>query len=132
LVWSFSAGGGDFVDHWRFYRTPAGAKVVEDALKLLGREQIAALNDLRKRFTSGRLLPREVETVGNGLLALRTTVGGMELRMYFGRVGKGGCICLAVHVLNKKSKKVPKKDMKLARDRLREWQTRHAPPGTTR
>jgi phage-related protein len=112
------------VDHWRFYSTAAGTEVVKDALQELGLQQKAAINDLRRRYSKDALLPREIEALRKGLFALRTTVDGMELRLYFGKVGKGGCICLAVHVINKKSRKVPKKDLDLARDRLREWKTR--------
>lgn len=112
------------MDHWRFYKTEQGGDVVRDALDELRVAHKAAIIDVATRYTRSELLADELETIETGLFALRVNVDGCALRLYFGKVGRGGAICLAVHVLNKKSQKVPKKDLDTARRRLREWNSR--------
>lgn len=114
------------MDHWRFYKTEQGGDVVREVLDKLQRTQKAAILDVAKRYTRQELLADELETIETGLFALRVNVDGCALRLYFGKVGKGGAICLAVHVLNKKSQKAPKKDLDTARNRLKEWNSRAA------
>lgn len=106
---------------WQFYQTENGNDLVEKELKDLDRTQKAAIADVMEKYANGDHLSRQYESLGDGLHALRVRSGGCALRLYFGRVGQ---VLLAVHVLNKKSQKIPKKDLDLARDRLKDWLSR--------
>jgi phage-related protein len=96
-------------------------------LKKLPRHQVAALEDLIRRHGSNQLRPRESEHVNERLKALRTTVDGSEIRLYYANVDVEDPICLALSVLNKKSGKIPKHEIRKAEARLRDWLSRHKP-----
>jgi phage-related protein len=124
-----SSRGGNYTHvipiSWRFYVTASGNKIVQRELDGLSRAQKAQLIDLMRRHGVQELHPRELESVGGGLLALRTTVERLELRLYFAQVPDGDeVICLALRVLHKQSRKIPKHELDLVRDRLRDSQAR--------
>ena len=112
-----------------FYTTSNGTKVVQDAIDRLPVEQRAAIHNLIKLHRDNKLLPRNLKYLHDDLYELRTTAKGQELRLLFGRVNPGkpdeAPVCVAVHVLVKKSQKTPKRDLDKARKRLKDWVQRN-------
>jgi phage-related protein len=115
--------GRDQLPRWEFFKTAAGKAIVEKELSALPPHALGPLAELQRRYVAREHRPGEVETLGDGLFALRVASGGAAIRLYFGIV-EGGAVYLAVRALNKKSKKAPPSELKLARSRLREWQQR--------
>jgi len=96
-------------------------KEIETCFKNDKRGQ-AQLLDLMKRVRDGTTLGREVENLGNGLQEAKLTYRGQEFRLFFSRRGQG-LVLLALHVINKKARRVPGA-IELARQRLAEWDGR--------
>lgn len=112
------------MDGWRFFKTADGNEIVKSELGHLPRKAKAALIALMKGYKKGTLLRDQLQHLGNGISYLKATVDGCEYRLYFGRVGKGGCIPLAVRAMEKKRQSVPPNEVKLMRARLNEWISR--------
>lgn len=108
--------------HWRFYRTAAGGKPVDDLLDQLEADEAlevaAAMADVRK----------------NGLLAAKHLRGDVHevvadgprrtFRILFATEGRYSQVLLAVVAFAKKTRRTPRRMLDLADRRLRDWRGR--------
>jgi phage-related protein len=109
---------------WRFYRTDDGREIVRDELEALPRDARATLAEALKRRERGQQLRREEEHVRGRVHAVRVTVDGQEYRALYATVAPHDEILLAVRVLAKTTRKLPKQEIDLAFQRLRTWEER--------
>src|SRR5689334_17164041 len=100
---------------WVWARSDAGGDVVKNELRSLGRVAMAALGDAMTRVGNGTNLPRQDESLGGGLRAVRVTVGGDEYRMIYAR--SGGAL-VALHAFQKRQRQLRQRDLDLAKARL--------------
>lgn len=107
--------------------------MVADSLEKFSRDQKAALLECLQRYGTDRQRTNDVGSLGDGLFELRQSLDGVALRIYFGSArDDDGPICLAVHALNKKSRKTPTHVLQTARSRLEEWKRRYPPALTSK
>ncbi len=77
----------------------------------------------------------EDEHVRGRLWAMRTTYDGSEYRALYALVGTRHKVLLALHAINKKTKKLPKQIIDRADNRLADWERRGRalnPPGAAK
>ncbi|MFD7062736.1 type II toxin-antitoxin system RelE/ParE family toxin [Streptomyces sp. NPDC059906] len=118
-------GGGSLTSRrWRFYRTRNDKDVVREDLKSLGVGARAAVLDAMKRVVKQEHMPYEQESVGNGIFAVRVFFSGCTYRLLYSPVGSHDQVFLALHVINKKDRKLPKAAKDLAIERLKDWTSR--------
>jgi phage-related protein len=89
---------------WRFYRTPAGRRVIDeflDALPLFDASEVAAAM-------------KEVRADGRD----------DSYRLLFATEGRKSRILLGLHVMPKHAQKTPNQDLRKAERRLIEWRQR--------
>lgn len=84
----------------------------------------AAILDAMKRVVRQEHMPYEQESVGNGIFAVRVFFSDCTYRVLYSSVGNHDHVLLALHVINKKDRKLPKTAKDLAIERLKDWQTR--------
>ncbi len=107
-----------------YYDTPSGRKPVEDFIdKLADKPRSRVYNTLELLVELGtRLgLPHAKKVVGTPLWELRI-LGEKSLRFFY--IAKIGRVFLLLHGFTKKTRKIPKKELKTALARLREYQNR--------
>jgi phage-related protein len=102
---------------WRFYTTPAGGEAVKEELRDLGRGPKAALGRAMRGVAEGTNVPRQDEKLSDGLRAVRETYDGREFRMIYVRVAGD---LVALHAIEKRSSKIPKRALDLAKRRRSE------------
>ncbi|MES4889075.1 type II toxin-antitoxin system RelE/ParE family toxin [Streptomyces sp. NPDC096012] len=123
--WSASAGGGSLTSRrWRFYKTRNDKDVVREDLKSLGVGARAAILEAMKRVVRQEHMPYEQESVGNGIFAVRVFFADCTYRLLYSPVGSRDQVLLALHVINKKDRKLPKVAKDLAIERLKDWTAR--------
>lgn len=108
----------------RFYRTELGKRVVEEELTELGDGPRAELLGAIHRRRTGTHFEREDEQVQGRLRAVRATFDGCEYRALYALVGSRNEVLLALHAINKKKGKLPKRVIDLAKRRLKDWERR--------
>ncbi|WP_078861648.1 type II toxin-antitoxin system RelE/ParE family toxin [Streptomyces sp. NRRL F-5650] len=122
---SASTGGGSLTSRrWRFYKTRNDKDVVREDLKSLGAGARAAILEAMKRVVRQEHMPYEQESVGNGLFAVRVFFADCTYRLLYSPVGSHDQVLLALHVINKKDRKLPKAAKDLAIERLKDWTVR--------
>lgn len=109
---------------WRYYQTADGGDVITKELASLGTAASAAVRETMSRARRDELLPREDKIVRGKIRELRISLDGCEYRVLYAREGKSGQVLLAVHVLHKKSRKLPPKAIRVAERRLADWRSR--------
>lgn len=109
---------------WRHYTTADGNQVVRAELDALHVTVRAAVVEAMKRRQRGEQFPHEEERVGGRLHAVRVTVEGNEYRVLYASVGAHDQVLLGLHVLAKKSQKLPRQAREKAERRLRDWEQR--------
>ncbi|MFG2194443.1 type II toxin-antitoxin system RelE/ParE family toxin [Streptomyces sp. NPDC048639] len=93
-------------------------------MKSLGVGARAAILDAMKRVLRQEHMPYEQESIGNGLQAVRVFIGGCTYRVLYSPIGSHDHVLLALHVITKKDRKLPKTAKDLAISRLRDWEAR--------
>ncbi len=92
-------------------------RYIAHAYKQLGRLRPSCLSDLMLEFGSNLGMPH-TQPIDNGLLELRVKgKEGIARVFYCTRVGKR---IVMLHVFIKKTQKIPKKELKLATQRMKE------------
>lgn len=109
---------------WRFYQTSSGREIVRDELKALGVPARAAVVAAMKRHRRSELMPYEEEHLGDELHAIRVFLDGSTYRLLYAYEGTHDQVLLALHCIQKKDRKLPKRARDLARRRLRDWRAR--------
>ena len=96
---------------------------MRDEIWGLGIAPSAAMLELMQRVRSrpDEVLPREQEALGGGLFALRVSLAHNEYRAMYFHDGKFGQVLVAVRAYQKKTEKIPKNELKIARTRGDEW-----------
>lgn len=118
-------GGATVVEkRWRWYRTRAGGDVVRRALASLPRDAAAAVTEAMKRKRSDRQFAYEDEQIDREIRAIRVFYDGSTYRVLYAPVGKQDQILLALHVIEKRSRRLPAPARRLARRRLHDWTNR--------
>lgn len=108
----------------RFYSTAAGNRTVAKELDGFGTDARAEVISAIKRRSKGTQFPREDEHVKGRIRAIRTTFEGCEYRALYALTGAHDEVLLCVHALNKKRAKLPRSVIKLAEQRLADWEAR--------
>jgi phage-related protein len=125
VVSSQTASGGTLRSRqWRFYRTAAGKQVVKEELAALEVEARARIVDTMRRVRRLEHFPYELEHIDGDLQAVRVFYNGCTYRVLFVTEGEHDAILLALNVMQKKSRKLPQKDKRLAERRLQNWRER--------
>lgn len=76
-----------------------------------------------KRHLRGELMAYEEEHLGDELHAIRVFLDGNTYRLLYAYEGKRDQVLLALHCIQKKDRKLPRRARDLARKRLRSWRT---------
>jgi phage-related protein len=114
-------------EQWRFYRTSTGATPSRDELAAFPTDARAEMAQLMKRLQREGvegLLPREHESLGKGVFALRLSLAHNEYRCYYITDGKYAQILVAVHFLAKNQQKITKRTAKTIEKRSSSWRER--------
>jgi phage-related protein len=101
-----------------------GRDVVREELLDLGVHARAAVAETMKRIARNEHFPYEQEHIAGDLHAVRVFLGGRTYRMLYAREGAHDHILLALHVFQKKDRKLPVSARRLAERRLRDWRSR--------
>lgn len=113
----------------RFYRTAGGARLVEDELNALSAAARAEVMSAIGRRKRGEQFPREDEQVEGRLRAIRSTFDGCEYRLLYAFVGTHDEVLLGLELVNKKTRKLSRATIRLARSRLGDWESRGTQSG---
>jgi phage-related protein len=109
---------------WRYFTTANGRDVVREELAAQGPDAEGQLIEAMKRAKRDGLFPYEDEQIAGELRAVRVFFDGNTYRLLYAREGQRDQILLALHVINKKDKKLPLRARRLAEKRLSEWRRR--------
>ncbi|BCL20525.1 type II toxin-antitoxin system RelE/ParE family toxin [Streptomyces tuirus] len=90
----------------------------------LGVNAKAAVTDAMKRLTKQEHMPYEQEHIEGRLQAVRVFYDGCTYRALYASVGNHDEVLLALHVVNKKSRKLPLAAKRKALKRLKDWESR--------
>jgi phage-related protein len=108
-----------------FYQTQNGRRPVETELLKLDRDNrakvLAHLDFLEKNEKT--LKEPHVKYLGDGLKELRTSIHPGQYRVVYFLQLKEEIVLL--HSFKKKTQKTPKKDLDLAKKRMKDWKGRH-------
>ena len=110
---------------WRFYSTASGRRPAREFIDRLSdvdaAEVAAAMLDVQKNgLAAARHLRGE-------LYEVRAEGVGSSYRLLFAEEGARGRILLALHAINKKTRKTPPQAIDLAERRLADWRRRARP-----
>jgi phage-related protein len=108
----------------RLYHTATGRQVFKEDLDSLGAGPRAEILQAMARRRLGQQFHREDELVRDRIRAVRATYEGSEYRALYALVGRHDEVFLALHLINKKSRKLPARAIKLAENRLADWEAR--------
>jgi phage-related protein len=109
---------------WRFYVTDAGGDVVKKELAALGTTARAAVVEAMNRRRRGEQFPYEDEAIDKDLRSVRVFFDSCTYRLLYSTVGAHDQVLLALHVINKKDRKLPRQAQRLAAKRLSDWKRR--------
>ena len=107
---------------WRHYETSAGRQPVKEFLGALNEEDVAAvaaaMNEVREKGL------RSARHLQGGIYEVRTSGNRAIYRLLFVPQGRRSQVLLTLVVLRKKTQKTPPQIIRLARQRLRDWERR--------
>jgi len=106
-----------------YYDTPSGRKPVEDFIERLAdkpRSRVYNTLELLEEFGTRLTLPHAKKVTGTQLWELRV-LGEKSLRFFY--VAKVGRAFLLLHGFVKKRRKIPKKEIKIALEGLKEYKS---------
>lgn len=98
--------------------------MVKEELAELEVEARARVLDAMRRIRRLENFPYELERIDGDLQAVRVFYDGCTYRVLFATEGEHDAILPALNVMQKKSRKLPQKDMRLAKQRLQSWRER--------
>lgn len=107
-----------------YYKTPSGRKPVQEFIEnLQEKTRTRVFNTLELLAEFGPILkmPHAKKVTGTSLWELRV-LGEASLRFFY--VAKIGQSFLLLHGFTKRKQKIPKKEMKIASERLKEYKSR--------
>lgn len=108
-------GTDGFKCSWRF---DAHAKKELEGLEAVGRETLATA---MKLYAKGRAFPRQVKSLGDGILEIRVNIGSNHFRMlYFHPLPH---IAVGLVCFYKNTAKTPPQAIALAKERRGTWQS---------
>lgn len=107
---------------WRHYETRAGRQPVREFLKTLSGEDVAAVAAAMKEVREKGL--RSARHLQGEIYEVRTSGNRVIYRLLFAPQGRRKQILLTLVVLRKKTQKTPPQVIRLAQQRLREWERR--------
>jgi phage-related protein len=107
---------------WRDYQTASGRRPIKEFLADLGDEDlasvVAAMKEVRQRgLEAARHLDGEIYEV-------RADGKGVIYRVLFAPQGKHKQVFLSLEAITKKTQKTPPNVIRLAKRRLRDWESR--------
>lgn len=112
-------------EDWHWWCASAGGRLV--ALEEFEKLPLAIQGELLTIMTAwldGKTGPKEIGSLGSGLLELRFRAGNNHYRVLFHVVGS---TCVALHCFYKNQQKCPKVKVDLARGRMRKGAHRPCP-----
>lgn len=110
--------------HIEYYESPAGSKPVEEFIHSLeekAQTKVVRTLELLEEFGIRIGLPHAKKVTGTPLWELRI-LGSDSLRIFY--IAKKQQSFLLLHAFKKKTQKTEKKEIKVALERLREYQSR--------
>jgi phage-related protein len=110
---------------WRFYATPGGQQPVGTFLRELTTQHAtdaAAIADEMKNVQEKGT--REARRISERIYEVRVEGDRVTYRVLFASQGSKGRILLGLHAFSKKTQATPKHVIKLAEDRLDDWERR--------
>jgi len=116
------ATSGQIKRRWRFYRTPAGRRVIDEFIDGLSdfdaAAVAAAMKEVRQRgLTAARHLRGDIYEV-------RADGADDSYRLLFSTEGRKSRVLLGLHAMPKHTQKTPGQDLRKAERRLTEWRQR--------
>lgn len=109
---------------WRWYRTRRGGEVVRRELADLPFDAMASVAEALRRKRDDRQFPYEDEQIDADIRAIRVFHNGSTYRVLYAPVAQHDQVLLALHVITKRSRKLPVAARRLARKRLNDWTSR--------
>ena len=109
---------------FRFYHTRRGNHVVREELNALPVEARAQLARAMKRVERGEPFEHDDEYIDKDLRAVRAFCDGNTYRVLYSLQGRSDKILLALHVHQKKDRKLSPLAKRTAKKRLRDWNAR--------
>jgi phage-related protein len=109
---------------WRDYRTTAGARPVKAYLDELTDEEVAAIiAGMKEVADRGLVASRHLR---GEIYEVRADARSRSFRLLFSNEGRTGRILLSLSVFEKRTQKIPMRELELAERRLRDWRGRGA------
>jgi phage-related protein len=106
---------------WRYYRTETGAVPAREFILGLDRASAAAIADGMRVVL---LDARAARHLRGDIYEVRVRTMEHAYRILFAPQGRGGHVLLAVSAFEKKTRRTPPDEIRLAEDRLRDWRRR--------
>lgn len=107
---------------WRDYRTAAGRRPVKEFLEALNDGDVAAVTTAMKEVKNEGL--RAARHLGNEIYEVRAHGNQVTYRLLFAPQGRRNQVLLALVPFKKKTQKTPPGMIRLAEERLRDWEKR--------
>ena len=109
---------------WRDYKTASGQRPVKRFLMLLPDDERAAVTDAMALIREQGEREGGARKLRNRIWEVRVDQGEVVHRVTFASVGKRGRVLLALDGFVKKTRKTPPAKIKLAEERLKDWEAR--------
>ncbi|HET7510119.1 MAG TPA: type II toxin-antitoxin system RelE/ParE family toxin [Solirubrobacterales bacterium] len=107
---------------WWDYKTATGRRPVKEFIEKLDDDDVAAIMDaMREVKIKGLAVARHLD---GDIYEVRANGNRVIYRVLFAPQGKRSQVLLALEAFKKKSQKTPPQAIKLARQRLRDWESR--------
>jgi phage-related protein len=107
---------------WRDYQTGTGRRPVKQFIEKLGDDDVAAIMDaMREVKVKGLASARHLD---GDIYEVRADGDRAIYRVLFAPQGRRNQVLLALEALKKKTQKTPPQTVKLAKQRLRDWESR--------
>jgi phage-related protein len=107
---------------WRHYETRAGRQPVKEFLETLSEEDVAAVAVAMKEVREKGL--RSARHLHGKIYEVRTSGNRVVYRLLIAPQGRRSQVLLALVVFSKKTQKTPPQLIRLAQQRLRDWERR--------
>lgn len=107
---------------WRHYETAGGRRPVKEFLRSLNDRDAAAVADAMKEVRDDGL--RVARHLQGDLYEVRTNGSRVAYRIVFAPQGSRSQVLLTLVALKKKTQKTPLSTIRLAQQRLRDWEKR--------
>jgi phage-related protein len=109
---------------WRDYRTVVGRRPVKEFLDELADEEVAAIVVvMREVAVRGLAAARHLRS---DIYEVRADASTRSFRILFATEGRRGQVLLSLSAFEKRSQRIPRRELELAETRLREWRARGA------